>query len=122
MSRLLDGPGMATKTRRPLHENPLFPPPYFLDVVSGKESTRGKSKVNLLEVETALALFVRLQNDFPETDSFKYNVGVVTPVKISAEELETQFVNKVGPGILAKVAFNTVDVGPFHLHFEWERY
>lgn len=107
-SKLVDAPDMATRTHRPWHANPLFPPYALLDVWSKQES-RGTSWCNRREAETALALYIRLTNEYPQTSEFQYTVCVVSPYAAQIEELKRQFENALGTKISERVAFHMID-------------
>lgn len=111
-SKLVDAPDMATRTHRPWHANPLFPPYALLDVWSKQES-RGTSWCNRREAETALALYIRLTNEYPQTSEFQYTVCVVSPYAAQIEELKRQFENALGTKISERVAFHMIDASFF---------
>jgi senataxin len=106
--RLLDGPGMAEKTKRPWHNSPIFPPYQFFNV-SGQESQadRGSSLVNRQEVDVAVALFSRLQREFSNID-FSFRVGVVSMYRAQIQAMRNAF-RVFGADIVETIDFNTVD-------------
>jgi senataxin len=107
--RLLDGPGMAEKTKQSWHSSAMFPPYRFYNVQGQEASaTSGSSFMNKSEAQIAVALYNRLQRDFDHVD-FSFRVGVVSMYRGQIQELRRAFVNRFGADIVSKVDFNTVD-------------
>jgi senataxin len=110
-SRLTDGPNMDSKTAQPWHATSLFPPYAFFHVRNGNEVPgRHHSWSNPAEAAVALAIYERLQREFPKID-FDYRIGIVTPYKGQVFELKNTFRRKFGEDIISRISFNTVDVG-----------
>jgi senataxin len=104
--KLLDGPDMASKTQRPWHTHPKFGPYRFYNVMRGVEMSRSHSYMNHAEVEVAVTLYNRMQQEF---GSYNFTVGVVTMYKAQATELRRAFERRFGANIVGLVDFNTVD-------------
>ncbi|KAH8920764.1 hypothetical protein BT69DRAFT_1336150 [Atractiella rhizophila] len=104
----MDGPGMDEKTKRPWHQNRLFPPYRFFDIDGREERDRFNSIVNRFEANMAVQLYARLQTACPSS-FLDYQVGVVAPYKGQMVELRRQFRARFGQDIVGKVDFNTVD-------------
>lgn len=101
---------MDTKTTQPWHATSLFPPYAFFHVRNGNEvAGRHHSWSNPAEAAVALAIYERLQREFPKID-FDYRIGIVTPYKGQVFELKRTFRKKYGDEIVSKISFNTVDV------------
>jgi senataxin len=108
--RLRDGPDMAQKTTQAWHRSALFKPYRFFNVIQGREENAhaGHSLVNREEVAIAMAIYDRLQKDFP-TVNFDSRIGIVTMYRAQMLELKRQFQARYTPEILKKIDFNTVD-------------
>ncbi|KAJ6087960.1 hypothetical protein N7467_006874 [Penicillium canescens] len=107
--KLQDGPDMAKLRRRPWHQSELLSPYRFFDVQGMQSSVpKGRSLVNLAELQVAMQLYERLITDVKEYD-FAGKVGIITPYKGQLREMKTQFVYRYGEDILKKVDFNTTD-------------
>ena len=107
--RLLDGPDMESLRRRPWHQSDLLGPYRFFDVLGTHQSgLRGRSLINLAEVEMALKLYDRLITDCKGYD-FSGKVGIITPYKSQLRELRSYFAGRYGDAIFTAVDFNTTD-------------
>lgn len=104
--RLQDGPDMATKTKRPWHANPKFGTYRFFNV-EGQEYNVRHSVKNDAECRVAVALYDRLQREYPETQDRR--VGIVSMYKAQVTELKRAFENRFGLTITQNIDFNTVD-------------
>lgn len=107
-SKLLDGPDMAAKTKRPWQSHPKFGTYKFLNVSWGTEESRGHSTWNQNECEVAIELYARLAEEFSSIMAV-IRVGVVSMYKAQVTELRKRFIQRFGETILASIDFNTVD-------------
>ena len=108
-ARLLDGPGMTDLRSRPWHQSSILAPYRFFDVQSTHQSApRGRSLINIGEIDVALKLFDRLITDCKGYD-FKGNVGIITPYKAQLLELRSRFAQRYGESVFNTVEFNTTD-------------
>lgn len=98
---------MAELRRQPWHDSSTFGPYRFFNV-AGSESRQKTSLINQEEARTALALFSRITNDFPEIN-FDGRIGIVTPYRQQLGELKRTFQQRYGEKIFTGVEFNTVD-------------
>jgi senataxin len=105
--RLLDGPGMDTKTQQPWHAHNIFGPYQFFNV-AGQESNNGKSLINKTECQVAASLFSRITKDFSSVN-FDFRIGIVSMYRAQIAELRRVFQARFGQDIINKVDFNTVD-------------
>jgi senataxin len=106
-SGLTDGKDMAELRRQPWHSSTIFGSYRFFNV-AGSESRQKTSLINVEEAKMALALFMRLAEDFREIN-FDGRIGIVTPYRQQLGELKRVFQGKFGEKILTGVEFNTVD-------------
>jgi senataxin len=107
--KLQDGPDMAKLRHRPWHQSELLSPYRFFDVQGMQSSVpKGRSLVNLAELQVAMQLYERLVTDV-KGYNFSGKVGIITPYKGQLREMKTQFVHRYGEDILKKVDFNTTD-------------
>jgi senataxin len=108
--KLADGPGMADKTLQPWHATPAFAPYRFFNIDAGRESAGsiGHSLKNTAEAQAALAIYVNLKQQYPQTD-FDFRIGIVTMYKEQKRELIRVFSSRYGRNITSTVDFNTVD-------------
>ncbi|KAK9478537.1 SEN1 N terminal-domain-containing protein, partial [Lipomyces japonicus] len=109
-SRLIDGDGMAERTKAEWHaEKELFGPYRFFDVQSREQQSKTThSYYNRAEAECAVRLYQELCARFPEID-FDGRVGIVTPYKQQLFELKNTFRTKLGQTGMAGIDFNTID-------------
>lgn len=106
--RLIDGPDMATKTRKPWHTHPKFGVYRFYNVHRGQEETTSRrSQKNLTECQVAIALYNRLTREF--SYDFDFKVGIVSMYKAQVDEMRRAFKSQFGESIKDLVDFNTVD-------------
>ena len=105
--RLLDGPGMETKTKQPWHANEKFGTYKFFNV-EGIETSSGHSIKNQSECHVAAALFNRLIYEFPSIN-FDFRIGVVSMYRAQIVELRRLFEQRFGRELVGKIDFNTVD-------------
>ncbi|KAI0031389.1 SEN1 N terminal-domain-containing protein [Vararia minispora EC-137] len=106
--RLLDGPDMAERTKRPWQENQRFGTYRFFNIIGGQEVSVGTSTTNPMEVQIATHLYARLTKEFSSID-FGSRVGVVTPYRQQVIALRQAFRKRFGDDIASGVDFNTVD-------------
>ncbi|THH12551.1 hypothetical protein EW146_g7587 [Bondarzewia mesenterica] len=107
--RLLDGPGMAEKTKRVWHNSPRFGTYRFFNVSEGLESQGpSHSILNKSEVQVAVALYSRLLKEHSSID-FDFKVGVVSMYRAQITAIRSAFVQRFGADIVGKVDFHTVD-------------
>lgn len=114
--KLINGPDMALKTKKPWHEiqSSSWKPdhtlqPYMFFAVHGAHSSapNKKSLRNMAEVELAFDLFSMLLKKSP--DFFKNNsIGIISPYKAQVEELRRKFTKMLGE-TARLIDFNTVD-------------
>lgn len=108
-SKLIDGPNMATVTKREWHQSSLFRPYCFFNVKGAQESgKRGVSLMNKTEAMVATSIYDRLCRDFDHID-FTGKIGIVTPYKEQLRELIRQFRRIYGQDITDSIDFNTID-------------
>ena len=108
-AKLLDGPGMADLRSRPWHQSSILGPYRFFDVQSTHQSApRGRSLINIGEIDVALKLFDRLITDCKGYD-FKGKLGIITPYKAQLLELRSRFAQRYGESVFSTVEFNTTD-------------
>ena len=107
--RLRDAVDMAKLRARPWHHSSILAPYRFFDV-KGMQTTssRGRSLVNIAELEVAMQLYDRLITDCRQYN-FAGKVGIITPYKGQLRELRSRFSRRYGEGIVSKVEFNTTD-------------
>ena len=106
--KLLDGPDMAEKTRRPWHTHSNFGPYKFYNVQSGLEEQSGHSIRNTAECSVAVSLYEQLRREFPSVD-LDFRIGVVSMYKAQVKALRQLFTERFGKTILTTIDFNTVD-------------
>lgn len=107
--RLLDGDGMASLRQRSWHDNTYLGPYRFFDVQGQQSSApKGRSLVNLAEVQVALQLFERLTTDY-RPYNFDGKIGIITPYRGQLAELKQVFHRRYGDDVLKNVDFNTTD-------------
>jgi len=108
--KLIDGPNMASITRREWHQSPLFRPYCFFNVVGGthERGKRGVSLLNRAEVDVALCIYAAFQRQFDHID-FDGKIGIVTPYKEQLRELLKRFKQRWGNDITNSIDFNTID-------------
>ncbi|KAG6820177.1 hypothetical protein H0H93_004308 [Arthromyces matolae] len=107
--RLLDGPGMDSKTEKPWHSNAKFGTYRFFNVANGvEELDNRKSLRNIAECQVAVSLYNRLVQEYSSID-FRYRVGVVSMYRAQIVEIRRAFQARFGAEILDSVDFNTVD-------------
>lgn len=107
--RLEDGPGMERKTAQPWHQSQILGIYRFYDI-RGTESRaeKGHSQYNPEEVQCALALYARLQTEFPAVN-FDYRIGIIAMYRGQLTMLKNAFKERHGQSIWSKIDFNTVD-------------
>ena len=107
--RLLDGKGMAITRARPWHQSEILGPYRFFDVQGIQQSAaRGRSLINIAEVDMALKLFARLTTDCNGYE-FTGKIGIITPYKSQLRELRFRFSQRYGDDIFNTIDFNTTD-------------
>ena len=106
--RLLNGPDMETKTKKPWHANGKFGEYRFYNVQGVEQAGPFRSLVNHSEVQIAVSLFNRLKQEYSNFD-FDFKVGIVTMYRAQVTELRRAFEKRFGSDITGTVDFNTVD-------------
>ncbi|TCD66618.1 DEAD-box type RNA helicase [Steccherinum ochraceum] len=107
--RLLDGPEMAVRTKKPWHTSSKFGPYRFYNVHRGVEEKGSfHSLVNRSESQIAVALYQRLTQEFSAYD-FDHKIGIVTMYRAQVGELRKAFEQRFGFNVASTVDFNTVD-------------
>lgn len=106
---LKDGLGMAGLRKQPWHQSSLLAPYRFYDV-KGQQQTapRGRSFINVAEIDVAMSLYHRLTSDFPDYD-FNGKIGIITPYKAQLSALKDRFSSRFGSSICETIEFNTTD-------------
>jgi senataxin len=109
-SQLLDGPQNNALTTRVWHQNELFPPYKFYDIVDGQQLQNKKtfSFTNEVEVRIAIELIHKLFSTFNHLD-FKNKIGIITPYKEQNRLLQKSFIREFGNNVKSEITFNTVD-------------
>jgi senataxin len=107
--RLVDGDGMANLRQQPWHASSILGPYRFFDVkgIQTKQA-QGHSFINVPELNAAIALYMRLKQDYGAVD-FKGKIGIITTYKAQLNELKSRFERKFGAKIFDEIEFNTTD-------------
>jgi senataxin len=103
---LLDGPGMASKTKQPWQEHIKFGIYKFFNVHGKEEQGIYRSLKNKAECNVAVALYSRLRKEFA---SLNFSIGIVSMYSAQVQELRYSFEQRFGRDIKSEVSFNTVD-------------
>lgn len=107
--RLLDGKDMAVTRARPWHQSDILGPYRFFDVQGIQQSApRGKSLINIAEIDMALKLFARLTTDCNGYE-FTGKIGIITPYRSQLQEMRLRFSQRYGNVIYDTIDFNTTD-------------
>lgn len=101
-SRLMDGPGMAQKTKAVWHQTPIFGPYHFINV-NGSETKAGTSTRNADEARVAVDLYRNLEKHHGKQVQFAMRIGVITMYKEQLYELKRQFKVAFGEDILERI-------------------
>lgn len=107
---LLDGPQNDALTTREWHQNSLFPPYQFFDIVEGQQTQNKKtfSFTNETEVKIAIEMINKLFGTYRHMD-FKNKIGIITPYKEQNRLLQKSFIREFGNNIKTEISFNTID-------------
>jgi senataxin len=106
---LKDGQGMAALRKQPWHTSALLAPYRFYDVKGQQQNApKGRSFINVAEIDVAMSLYNRLTTDCKDYD-FGGKIGIITPYKAQLHALRDRFSARYGPAILDDVEFNTTD-------------
>lgn len=107
--RLVDGEGMARLRQQPWHASSTFGPYRFFDVkgIQTKQA-QGHSFINVPELNAAIALYMRLKQDYKNID-FTGKIGIITTYKAQLNEMKARFASKFGEKIFDEIEFNTTD-------------
>lgn len=107
--RLVDGEGMASLREQPWHASSILGPYRFFDVkgIQTKQA-QGHSFINVPELNAAIALYMRLKQDYRNID-FTGKIGIITTYKAQLNEMKARFANKFGEKIFDEIEFNTTD-------------
>ncbi|KAL2757855.1 hypothetical protein ACRALDRAFT_2025559 [Sodiomyces alcalophilus JCM 7366] len=108
--KLIDGDDMAALRRRPWHSSPLLGPYRFFDVEGSQEKgQRGRSLVNVQELNVAMKIYERFRRDYGQQEDLKGKIGIITPYKAQLYELRSRFTGRYGEGVTQEIEFNTTD-------------
>jgi senataxin len=106
---LKDGQGMAALRKQPWHTSALLAPYRFYDVKGQQQNApKGRSFINIAEIDVAMALYNRLTTDCKSYD-FSGKIGIITPYKAQLHALKDRFSGRYGSRILDDIEFNTTD-------------
>jgi len=72
------------------------------------KQAQGHSFINVPELNAAIALYVRLKQDYRNID-FTGKIGIITTYKAQLNELKARFAKKFGDQIFDEIEFNTTD-------------
>lgn len=110
-SRLKDGPGMESSTKRPWHDFSTFGPYKFFDIVTGRQKQNAKtmSYVNYDESKVAVELVDNLLKKYEATTDFIGKIGIISPYREQMQLIKKDFKQYFGSVIFKYVDFNTID-------------
>lgn len=107
-SRLQDGLGIGTATRRDWHDAGEFRPYVFYDIRGREQTGPGHSLYNATEADAARALVDMLLTRYPRLN-FGGRIGIISPYKKQVNEVKRRLRDRYGRDILNYLDVNSVD-------------
>ena len=107
--QLQDGQDMLRLRSQPWHQSALLGPYRFFDVEGVQaKGNKGRSLVNIRELEVAMQIYDRFRREYKECD-LRRKIGIITPYKAQLFELRARFKSRFGEDITDMIEFNTTD-------------